>query len=404
MSRFVLLACAAVVQGACGATLIASHFTGGIYTLSFTGTNSSGTLSITSQTSGCGSTPGWLEFYSDTRKLYCFDESWMGSGLNAEYSVANDGRLSLTGQIRTTGNSVHGGLYGGTDGRGFVATAEYSPSTITTFTMPLSSTSKVLQQEKFTMAVRGPNPRQDVPHPHEIHPDPTGQFLLVPDLGADLVRIFKIDAASGKLTACPAAKADPGDGPRHIKFWQSTSIPGLQKAYTLNELANSVSAWDVTYPNDSNSTSPASVSGCLTLTKTQTLSTYAPNTNPSTNPTSGTKAAELHIADNFLYASNRADQTFGPQQDSIATYAINGATGALVWLGADNSYSYYPRTFQVNRAGTLVAVGGQTSSNVAVVARDPATGRLGRLVASLQVGARGRAGQEDGLSAVGWVE
>ncbi|KAK4118789.1 putative isomerase YbhE [Parathielavia appendiculata] len=392
MSRFVLLACAAVVQGACGATLIASHFAGGVYTLSFTGTNSSGALSITSQTNGCGTTPGWLELYSDTRKLYCFDESWTGSGLSAEYSVANDGRLSLTGQIRTSGNSVHGTLYGGADGRGFVATAEYSPSTITTFKMPFSASTKVLQLEKFTMAQRGPNPRQDVPHPHEVHLDPTGKFILVPDLGADLVRIFRIDATSGKLTACPEAKANPGDGPRHIKFWKSASGQ-VQKAYTLNELGNSVSAWDVAYPSDSSS-------GCLTLQKTQTLSTYAPGkTGGST-----TKAAEIRVVGNFLYASNRADQTFGSQQDSIATYTIDSATGAIAWLEAGNSYSYYPRTFQFNKAGTLVAVGGQTSSNVAIIARDPATGRLGKLVANLQVGQKGRAGQEDGLSAVVWVE
>jgi 6-phosphogluconolactonase (cycloisomerase 2 family) len=125
MPSFVLLATIALAPGALGATLIASHFAGGLYTLSLSSTNcSSGTLSITSQATGCGTTPGWIELYSDTRKLYCFDESWMGSGLNAEYSVANDGRLSLTGQIKSSGNSVHGLLYGGADGRGFVATAQ----------------------------------------------------------------------------------------------------------------------------------------------------------------------------------------------------------------------------------------------------------------------------------------
>jgi len=125
MSRFVqLLAGIALAPGAYGATLIASHFAGGIYTLSLAANNGSGTLSITSQTNGCGTTPGWIELYSDTRKLYCFDESWTGSGVNAEYSVANDGKLTVTAQTKTTGNSVHGLLYGGTDGRGFVATAE----------------------------------------------------------------------------------------------------------------------------------------------------------------------------------------------------------------------------------------------------------------------------------------
>lgn len=270
-------------------------------------------------------------------------------------------------------------------------TRHSSPSTITTFKMPFSGSS-VLQLQKFTLAQKGPNSRQDVAHPHEVHVDPTGKFIIVPDLGADLIRIFKIDATSGKLTACSEGKADPGDGPRHIKFWKSAA--GVQKAYTVNELGNSVSAWDVTYPACGDAT------GCLTLKKTQTVSTYAPG--KKGGPT--TKAAELRVVGNFLYASNRADETFGSQQDSIATYTIDATTGAIAWLEAANSYSYYPRTFQFNSDGTLVAVGGQTSSNVAIIARDPATGKLGKLVANVQVGQKGRAGEEDGLSAVVWVE
>ncbi|SPQ23521.1 f0ef33f1-9d1a-4983-8101-d9ba0d9569e1 [Thermothielavioides terrestris] len=390
MPRFVqVLPAIALAPSAFGATLIASHFSGGVYTLSLAGTNTSGTLSITSQTTGCGATPAWIQYYGDTRKLYCFDETWNPPGVLAEYSVGSDGRLNLTGKAKTAGNTVYGRLYGGADGRGFVATAEYTPSTVTTYKMPLSGNS-ALQTLKFTMAQRGPNPRQDVPHPHEVQVDPTGQYILTPDLGADLVRIFKIDANSGNLTACSEGKADPGDGPRHIEFWKSSS--GLQKAYTVNELGNSVSAWDVTYPSDA--------SGCLSLNKTQTLSTYAPG--KKGGPT--TKAAELRLVGNFLYATNRADETFGSQQDSIAIYTIDPTTGAITWLEAANSYSYYPRTFQFNKDGTLLAVGGQTSSNVAIVARDPATGKLGKLVANIQVGQKGEAGQEDGLSAVVWVE
>ena len=54
------------------------------------------------------------------------------------------------------------------------------------------------------------------------------------------------------------------------------------------------------------------------------------------------------------------------------------------------------------KAGDMVAFGGQTSSNVAIVARDTTTGKLGDLIANLQVGTPGTAGNEDGLSAVIW--
>jgi 6-phosphogluconolactonase (cycloisomerase 2 family) len=207
------------------------------------------------------------------------------------------------------------------------------------------------------MPQRGPNPRQDAPHPHEVHPDPTGQFLLVPDLGADLIRIFRIESSTGRLIACPDARTDPGDGPRHVKFWKSADGQ-KQKLFSVNELGNSVSAWDVWYPSDLNN-------GCLSLTKTQTLSTFAPGRTGGPQ----TKAAELRVVDNFLYATNRADQAFGYEQDSIATYTIDPSTGAISWFEAANSYSYYPRTFSFNKDGTLAAIGGQTSSNVAIVAR-----------------------------------
>lgn len=124
MSPFAQLFAITALPGALGATLIASHFSGGVYTLSLAGTNTSGTLSITSQANGCGKTPAWLAYYGDTRKIYCVDESWSGSGVLAEYSVANNGKLSVTGTARTTGNSVYGALYGGTDGKGFFTTAE----------------------------------------------------------------------------------------------------------------------------------------------------------------------------------------------------------------------------------------------------------------------------------------
>ncbi|KAK3936510.1 6-phosphogluconolactonase [Diplogelasinospora grovesii] len=401
MTRLTLAAGSLLLPSVLGVTLLASHYNGNLYTLSLTGTPGvSGNLSITSTTTGCGTTPGWLELYPEDKTLYCFDESWSGSGSMAQYSVAADGTLSLTAQVPTTGNDVHGTLYGGVDGKGFVASAQYSPSTITTYKLPFSSTSKPQQLEKFVLAAHGPNARQDVPHPHEVLLDPTGKFFLVPDLGADLVRIFSMNSTSGHLTACPAAVTGPGDGPRHGVFWQPpTNVTGkaggLLRLYTLNELGNSVSAWTVTY--DSPATDPA---GCLMLNRTQTLSTYPEGTKGGPN----TKAAEIRVRDNYVYASNRADESFGTQLDSLAMYRIDPTTGALGWVEWTNAHAYYPRTFAINKAGTLVAVGGQTSSNVAIIARDTTTGKLGPLVTSLQIGTVGRAGEEDGLSAVVWVE
>ncbi|TVY82706.1 putative 6-phosphogluconolactonase [Lachnellula suecica] len=388
------------------ATLLASHFNGAIFTLSLNtqGSNGTGTLAITSASGGCGSTPTWLTYYSDTKKVYCMDESWQGYGTMAEYNVSADGTLTVTGQAKTTGNDVHGTLYGGPAGRSYIATVQYSPSTLTTYALPLKAGpdppfTTPLQLVKFTIPAPGPNERQDVPHPHEALLDPTGKFLLVPDLGADAIHIFAIDAVTGNLTACPDAKTAPGDGPRHGEWWSpkgnTTSSAGL-KLYTVNELGNSVSSWTVSY------------GACLTLNRTQTISTFAGgNIPPSTtfnNASFPPKAAELRIIGNFLYAANRNDKSFGNQTDSLAMYTIDSRTGALSWVEATSAHAFYPRSFSVNKAGTLVAVGGQTSSSVAIIARDTVTGKLGALVAWAQVGGQGTYTNEDGLSSVIWVE
>lgn len=154
-----------------------------------------------------------------------------------------------------------------------------------------------------------------------------------------------------------------------------------------------MTAWTVTTP-------PAAGGGCLGLSKIQSASTYPQGISPPT----GSKTAEVHIWGDFVYATNRNDQSFGSKQDSAATFAIEPSTGKLTFVEATNTNSYFPRTFAINKAGDTVAFGGQTSSTVVVVARDVSTGRLGDVLAQLQVGAPGTVNNEDGLSAVVWDE
>jgi 6-phosphogluconolactonase (cycloisomerase 2 family) len=136
----------------------------------------------------------------------------------------------------------------------------------------------------------------------------------------------------------------------------------------------------------------------MSLSLLNTLTPYAGNASAP----QGTKVAEVRVKDNFLYSTNRNDKKFSGN-DSITQYII-AADGRLSWTELTSSYGTYPRTFDINKAGDYVAVGDQTTSNVAVVARDRTTGRLGKLVASLRVGPAGTPENEDGLSAVVWAE
>lgn len=269
-------------------------------------------------------------------------------------------------------------------------------STVTTFKLPLSSSGgQPLQTIKYTMAQKGPNSRQDAPHPHHAFVDPTGDFLLIPDLGADLIRINKIDKSSGTLTECGSGKAPPGSGPRHGTFWSPANTSSRiarqtasQYLFIANELGNSVGSWAVSYS-----------SGCMALSLKQTITPYQGNS----TAVQGTKVGEIRAKGNFLYTSNRNDKKFGSQNDSITQYTI-ASDGTLSWTALTPSYGWYPRTFDINKAGDFVAIGDQTTSNVAIVARDKTTGKLGAKVADLRLGSTGTPESEDGTSAVVWAE
>lgn len=248
------------------------------------------------------------------------------------------------------------------------------------------------------MSGPGPNAaRQDAPHPHEVIVDPTGQFLLAPDLGADQVRVWSINSSSGQLTTCPSLNVTAGSGPRHAAFWAPTTTASVKcraagpkglMMYVANELANTVASYRVSYPSG----------GCLAFRKMQEGHPFPGNANAPY----GTKVGEIHVKDNFVYNSNRADKTFSGN-DSMATWSLS-SRGAMTFGGLTDSYGTYPRTFSINQAGTYIAIGDQTTANVAILTRNTTTGALGSLVANLRIGPVGHPENEDGLSAVLWAE
>lgn len=135
--------------------------------------------------------------------------------------------------------------------------------------------------------MRSPGPvssRQDFPHIHQVLIDPTGRFLLAPDLGADIVRIFHINPTTGRLTEQQPLIAPAGSGPRHGAFW----VPGtgenvLQNSrfHLVTELDNSLTGYDVTY----------SPNGTMLFSQFFETNSYG-----GVTPPSGSKAAEIAIS------------------------------------------------------------------------------------------------------------
>lgn len=194
----------------------------------------------------------------------------------------------------------------------------------------------------------GPNSaRQDRAHAHVAVFDPTGQYVLVCDLGLDRTFVYRVDAAAGKLSQLGSAPAHPGAGPRHLAFHPSGSF-----VYVVNELDSTVTAY-------------AWSDGALDEIQT------VPMLPDSFHGES--IAAEIAVgADGrHVYASNRG-------HDSIAIYAVDD--GRLSLLGHESTRGKTPRHFALSPDGGFLYALNQDSDTIAAFAIERgllrATGQL----------------------------
>ncbi|MCE2449094.1 MAG: lactonase family protein [Candidatus Latescibacteria bacterium] len=176
---------------------------------------------------------------------------------------------------------------------------------------------------------------------------PNNKHAFAPDLGIDKVLIYAIDHANGKLVAQTPAEIAPGSGPRHLAFH-----PDSQRAYVINELSNTITAFD--YDADAG-----------TLSTIQTISTL-PDGYADVSHT-----ADIHVHPNgrFLYGSNRG-------HDSIAVYAIDQDTGQLALVEIVPTGGAGPRNFGLDPTGTYLIAGNHSTDDIFTFRVDPDTGKL----------------------------
>lgn len=178
--------------------------------------------------------------------------------------------------------------------------------------------------------------------------NPSGGFAFVPCLGSNIVAQFTLDGAQGKLVANtpPSVSPPAGAGPRHLAF-----LPGEKFAFGINELQSSVTG----YAFDK-------ATGRLSVL--QTVSSL-PAGFGSAN--TGAEIA-VHPGGGFVYVSNRG-------HDSIATFSVNGATGALTLVGHEPTGGQTPRSFAVDPGGKYLFAANQNSGTVTGFRLDPGSGK-----------------------------
>lgn len=350
-------------------------------------------MSVVSTFNSSVESPSWLTLNKQNNVLYLVDEALSGpNGTLVSYRTDPvTGYLTELRRVKTLVGGVSATFFGN---GAALAIPHYTGSSLQTYAIDAATGAMALLQT-FIFRMPQPGPvanRQEAPHPHQTILDPTGQYILVPDLGADLVRVFSINSTDNTLTATGPLQAQAGSGPRHGTF-SLNPISGDYVFYLAGEITATVTGYHVEYlPHRGG------------LVFTQLPNGVYPSLGPghpvpatTTGESTGVTAELAFSPDgNFLLASNRRDASFNQttwplryptSSDSLATWRFKPGTadGELEFLQLFPAGGSYPRQFSLNRAGNLLAVGLQQSSKVVVIERNTENGMFERQVAEVTV-------------------
>jgi 6-phosphogluconolactonase len=191
--------------------------------------------------------------------------------------------------------------------------------------------------------------RQKGPHAHRVTVSPDNRFLLVNDLGLDVIHIYRLNSATAELTQNEPAvwRSNPGAGPRALQFH-----PNGRFAYCVTEMTSSVVVlrWDAR-------------SGVLETVQEVGMRP------PDFQGTTGGSDIVIDREARFAYAADRFD-------DIIATFSISPTDGRLTLLNRVSCGGKVPRHLTLDPSGRWLLVANQVSDNIAVLGRDVRTGQL----------------------------
>jgi len=292
--------------------------------------------------------PSFLTISANGRYLYaCTDTKKPESGSVTAFKFDSvHGQLTLLNKQPSGGeNPVY---VAATKSNKFVACANYNGGSASIFsTNADGSLNPYSQLIPFTGSSIIPD-RQDKSYIHAAVFSPKDDYLILPDLGTDLVRVMKVDQTSTqplKTLLANNVHCVPGSGPRHFTFH-----PTLPFAYCIEELSGNVS----TYKYDHGK-----------LDSIQRIFSYSKTGESYVS-------ADIHISPDglFLYASNRE------MDHTISIFGINQKTGLLSLIGHESTLGEHPRNFTIDPTGNFLLVANLVTDNIVVFRRNLKTGLL----------------------------
>lgn len=235
--------------------LFVASYAGTVTSLSLTESNGNFSLKELSVSTECAPNPSWLTLDANRGLLFCLNEGLETvNGSLSSFTINSNGSLTHVQNTTTISGPVSGVIYGEPAGQRAIVLAHYGP-TAAVSSFDLNGGGKFSYNQNITFALSQPGPvpdRQEGPHEHEAILDPTGQYILVPDLGADLVRVFSYDG-NLRLQELASLQTAPGDGPRHAAFYNPYGVACENCTtflYVANELGATVKGYSVTYVTD----------------------------------------------------------------------------------------------------------------------------------------------------------
>ncbi|KAL7782742.1 Lactonase, 7-bladed beta-propeller domain-containing protein [Trichoderma afarasin] len=363
-----------------------AHQERGILTFSFDRSKSSSRSLDLLGTTQAGFRPGWLHLrdnllYSVSRTSYPNNCSSSGGVFSFNKNTEDPDALSF---VLSQSSNGMGGVFCDVarDGR-TLSVANIDGSTVSIY--PLSSHGIIGDATfvvKYNLTHPGPgtNESQIQSNPHAAAFDPTGEYMIVPDRGADHVYVYHVDGPE-RVTQINNITLEPGTGPRHVTFRKFNRTRTFM--YLVSELDNTVRVFALDGVNNDSRGPPHS---SLSITLVQIISTLGPGSNRS-EPNNINLAAEVALSNDgmFAYVSNR--NTVSYSTDTLAIYSVHpDELEHLVYIGSTPTYGKIPRHFSLSPENRFIAVANEVSNNLIILERNQTSGLVNSMVGNVTLG------------------
>lgn len=294
--------------------------------------------------------PTYLVLSPDRKNVYSVNEirQFEGRDMGSVSSFAFDKPKVSMSLVNRSGSMGSGPTHVAVDHTGrCVFAANYGGGSVVSF--QVNGQGHLSDAVSFFEYTPGAKRNERRSHAHRVTVSPENRFLLVNDLGLDVIHVYRLDAMTAKLTPHdpPAWKAGNGYGPRALRFH-----PNGRWAYCVNELKPRVNVleWD-------------SKQG--TLTTLQDISLVPEDYHGKSAPAD--IVFDRHMR--FAYVASRLD-------DFMATFTLSTETGKLTFLEKSSCGGQRPRDIALDPTDSWLLAANQDSDNIAVFPRNKKTGQL----------------------------